>query len=655
MKRVVLAVALGIASLVLASHAVVPAAQAAPPAAAPRTIDDYRHFRIASIDLLGRMPTRDEVAAFERPQFDFDAWIEKHLGGSAYVERLTRIYMDLLRLEPNLNFSPAPAQLFRHEVLVAGEKGHEPTKVFVYYRQNQRRIDPAIDGDFCFAPDETGLLVTPMRQDIGTAKPISKKLLDARTVLVKPWWLYRDYRSPSPTRRYLSGWDDPDPQYRPVESLLEDADKKPTMEIRICREEAQVAERGHVNATGRIKNAPLPDGAKLPGGRQKPPPLDKPYAVQRKGDFVACDTRAALESAFDCGCGVGLERCIPNDGNGDSNAFYFPNKMPLGPGLPLDLAKQRAERWFPYWWSREAVHILDGLFADNRDFREILTGHGSYVNGPLAQFYRTIQRTSCCGPEIAFGMMEESSPLFEPKNVPADLLPHDVDRWERVADRGPRSAGILTTPMFLQKYATARARGAVLYNAFLCKSFVAEAQQLTPSDEPNLMKRAGCQTCHATLEPLAAYFSRVEPSSSVFLPPASFPAWSPTCKKDKNGKLNGNCNALYDLAFADEKGATLRSAYGSISHADAAPAGAGHDIVAMPEFAECAVQRVASSFLGRPTTPDDAVLLASLDKDFVASGYRMRVLVRGILRSAEYRNANNRASSPGASITHGAP
>lgn len=648
MKRVALAIALGAAALALVSHRPIGEAQAAPPVAS-RTIDDYRHFRIAAIDLLGRMPTRDEVAAFERPQFDFDAWIEKHLSGPAYVERLTRIYMDLLRLEPNLNFSPAPAQLFRHEVLVAGEKGHEPTKVYVYYRQNQRRLDPAIDGDFCFAPDETGVTVMPMRPDVGVAKPIPKKLLDARTVQVKPWWLYRDYQSANPSRRYQSGWNDPDPQYRPVESLLDDADGKPTVEIRVCREEAQTAERGHIQVTGRTKNAP---GAKLPGGRVKPPPLDKAYATQRRGDFVACETRAALESSFDCGCGVGLERCIPNDGNGDSNAFYFPNKMPLGPGMPLDLAKQKAERWFPYWWSREAVHLLDGLFAEDRDFREILTGRGSYVNGPLAQYYRTIQRTSCCGPEVAFGMMEETQPLFEPKNVPADLLPHDVDTWKRVADRGPRAAGILTTPMFLQKYATARARGAVLYNAFLCKSFVAEDQQLEPSDEPNLMKRDGCRTCHATLEPLAAYFARVEPSSSVFLPPASFPSWSPSCKKDRNGKLNGNCNALYDVAFADEKGATLRSAYGSIPHADAAPAGAGHDIVAMPEFSQCAVQRVASSFLGRPTTPDDAPLLAALDKEFVASGYRMRALVRAVVRSAEYRSANNRAS---ASADGGAP
>ena len=616
-------------------------AQSAPPQSS-RSLDDYRHFRIASIDLLGRMPTRNEIASFEQPSFDLDRWIDSHLQGPAYVERLTRIYMDLLRLEPNLNFSPAPAQLYRHEVM---EEGGKP--VFVYYRNGQRRAEPSIDGEFCFAPEESGIVVRPNAPDVGTMKPVPKKLLEARTELVHPWWLYRDYKSAHPAKLYQHGWNNPDAQYKPVETLVNDLDGKPTISIRVCREEAQVAESGHVHVTGRTKHPP--EGEKLPGGRIKPPPNDKPFALQHKGEPIACDTRSAVENTIDCGCGIGLERCIPNDGNGQTNAFYFPNKMPLGPGEPLDLAKQKAERWYPYWWSRETVHLIDDLFDRNRDFREILTGRETFVNGPLAQYYRTIQHSSCCGPETAFGMTEELAPLFDPKNVPVDLQPQDVEEWKVVADRGPNAAGILTTPMFLQKYATARARGAVLYNAFLCKSFIAENAQLTPSTEPNLMKRPGCQTCHATLEPLAAYFSRIEPSSSVFLPASNFPAVNPACRKDKNGKLNGNCNALYDVAFADDKGATLRSAYGSIAHADAGAVGAAKDITKMPEFSQCAVQRVTSSFLGRQTTPDDAALLGQLDRDFVASGYKMRTLVKGIVRSAEYRKANNMTSTSQAS------
>ena len=624
----------------------------------PRTLDDYRHFRITAIDLAGRMPTRAEVAAFERPGFDEDRWIDEQLAGPAYVERMTRIYMDLLRLEPNVNFSSGPAQLFRQEV-----QGPDGKPVFVFYRSGQRRAREATDGEFCLAPEETGLIVRPGAQPAGTAKKVAKKTLEKYTTLVKPWWLYRDYLSVNPSLRLGQGWTDADPDYKLVDGLLSDPDGHPTMEVRVCREEAQTADTGHVYASGRTRapdarpaaRAPgvkpprervtLVDGrlpeSKLPGGRLKPAPVDRPYATKHEGALLACDTRLALDYAVDCGCGIGLARCLPNDAPNQGSAFFFPSHMPLGPGLPLDSAKQQAQRWFPYWWSREAVHFLDDLFASDRDFREILTGHQTFVNGPLAQFYRTIQRGNCCGPEVTFGMTEESEPLFDPRNVPPDLAPQDLGNWEKVADRGPHAAGVLTLPMFLEKYASARARGAAVYSAFLCKSFVADKAQLSPSTEPNLMVRPGCSTCHATLEPLAAYFARVEPGSFVFLPEASFPAHNPACKKDRNGKLSGPCGALYDVAFADDKGALLRSAYGSIAHADATPAGAAEEITRNPEFAACAVQRVTSSFLGRPTTPDDEPLLHALGDELVKSGYRMRALVRALVHSATYRKSNN--------------
>ena len=635
--------ALSFALAAAAACALVPAVRVASGAGAaetPRkTLEDYKHFRVAAIDLLGRMPTREDIAEFERPAFDMDRWVDGHLGGEAYAERLTRIYMDLLRLEPNLNFSSAPAQLYRYDVLAPDGK-----PVSIYYRADQRRERPETDGEFCLSPEEIGVVVRPNHQT-GTPKKVSKATLDKYTVLVKPWWLYRDYRAPAPAQLYGSGWKDPDPQYKPVESLVVDGEGKPITEVRVCREEAETRETGHVYASGRLK-AP-PKDAKLPGGRERPPPVDRPYATQHQGQEVRCEGRLAHDYAPDCGCGVGLDRCIPGDRPElGAAAFYFPNHMPLGPGMPLDDARQQAQRWFPYWWSREAVRFLNDLFQQDRDFREILTSKRTYVNGPLAQFYRTIQRGDCCGPEVTFGMAEESEPLFDPRSVPQDLEPSDVSAWKVVEDRGPHASGILTMPMFLEKYASARARGAALYNDFLCKSFVADAQQLTASTEPNLMVRPGCKTCHATLEPLAAYFARVEPSNFVFLPGGLFPVHADKCKLDKNGHLNGACNALYDPAFADAKSATLRSAYGSPEHADETPSGAGRDIVKMPEFAQCAVQRVTSSFLGRATTPDDEALLASLTAEFVRSGYRMKVLVRGIVRSPQYRRSND--LTPGA-------
>jgi hypothetical protein len=616
-----------------------PASRATEPAPSPRTLDDYRHFRTASIDLVGRIPTRDEITAFERPDFEWERWVETHLDGPAYVERLTRVYMDALRLEPNLNFTPGPSQLYRQEIT-----GPHGKPVHVFYRGGQRREREATDGEFCLAPDETGLVVRPMTAAVGTPKKTSRAALDAHTVLVKPWWLYRDYKSPHPSERYDKGWAHPDPQFRPVDALLEEPDQKPTMEVRVCREEAAEAPMGHVYASARAK--PKTPAAALPGGRVKPAPADSAYATKHIGEPIACDTREGLSLAKDCGCGRGLERCTPNSGTGDTPAFQYPNRTPLGPEEPLDSVPQSALRWYPYWWSREAVRYIEHLFEGDRDFREILTGKGTWVNGPLAQFYRTVQRGSCCGPEASFGMHGETEPLFEPARVPQDLLPQDVGTWELVADRGPHAAGILTMPMYLEKYASARARAAAIYNDFLCKSFSAGQAELSPSDEPDLTKRAGCQTCHATLEPLSAYFARVEPASYVYLPESLFPVKAATCKKDKAGHMNGACNALYDSAFYDDTGPTLRSAYASPAHANAGPVGAASDIVRMPEFASCAVERVTASFLGRPVTSDDAPLLDSLTTSFVGSGYRMRSLVRGVVLSNAYRRANNERGAP---------
>ena len=716
---------------------------------APRehTLEDYRHFRIEVIDLLGRMPTRDEVAQFERADFDENKFIQDHLQGPGYTERLTRIYMDLLRLEPNLNFATSPAQLYRHEI-----QGPDGKLEWIYYREGQRRTRLATDGEFCLTPEETGLNIRARaNQTEGTAKKVTKKLLDQYTVSVKPWWIYKDYDSANPQARFGASWNDADAEYRPSETLLTNPDGKPTTEIRVCREEAQEADTGHIYASGLVKqpgpagkpmgpnaasaatagpsaaspatlrtananakpnananpaapanantkpianangssvapntsgkpangaagqpmglgalgalanklpaNVPMGLGSlaalgappqrplpasSLAGGRTRPYVLDNGYATAHKNESVACSSKLALTSSIDCGCGKGLSRCVPGDNDQTPNAFYFPNHAPLGPGEPIDNAKQQAQRWFPHWWSRESVHFIEDIFESDRDFREILTGRHTFVNGPLAQFYRSVQRGNCCGPETNFGMIEETEPLFDPKNVPADLRPHDTGKWVLVPDRGPHAAGLLTTPMFLEKYASARARGALLYNAFLCKSFLADnATQLTPSAEPNLTIRPGCSTCHATLEPLAAYFSRIEPNSFVFLPQAEFPAKNPACKKDKNGKLNGPCNALYDLAFSDGSGTELRSAYASPAHADATVTGAAQDVVKSPEFARCAVDRVTSSFLGRPMTPDDETLLSDLTSQFTKGGFKMRGLVQAIMKSPAYHSSNN--------------
>src|SRR5688572_199361 len=90
-------VPLSLVALVVPVLAAQPEPATAAPLAGPRTLADYKYFRALSIDLVGRMPTREELAAFEKADFDLDRWLEDHLKGEDYGERMTRIYADLLR------------------------------------------------------------------------------------------------------------------------------------------------------------------------------------------------------------------------------------------------------------------------------------------------------------------------------------------------------------------------------------------------------------------------------------------------------------------------------------------------------------------------------------------------------------------------------
>jgi hypothetical protein len=600
---------------------------------ANRELPDYRYFRALSIDLVGRPPTRLELADFERTDFDLDVWIESHLVGSSYAERLRRIYMDLLRLElpVTVQFRPGPVML--HWATILDPAGR---RVVVYFRPAQRRKKPELDGQICFSEAEIGVKVTEGAQ-VGTLKPVSQALLDARTVVVKPWWLYADYRSPNPQDRASPEW------RRRFGFDLElavfvqpDADKTPMTGVRVCREEAQTAETGRVYASGRI----VTKSDSLLPGRQSRLPADSPFATANAGRPVSCLSNNGFQSSVECGCGVGLERCLPNAPGG----FMTPTDAPLGIDQPFSKTARPSHLWLLSWIGEEAVHFLDNVFADDHDVRELLTGRGSAVNGPLAQFYRFFANATCCGPGADFGYVT-SEPLFDPAAVP-NLAPHDALTWQPVADRGPHAAGLMTMPIFLLKYGTRRQRAHAIYSAFLCKDFVSNNAKLEPSTEPDLTKRPGCANCHQRLEPMAAYFARVQESDWTYLPAAQFPISLPRCTGDPTKKMRGGCKLYYDPAFTDASHTTLRGAYAAPDHADAGPAGFAAEVTSAPEFAPCVVRNVAQSFLGRVLTPEDDPWKAALAKTFVDGGYRMRPLVRAIVTSERYRDANDQLPVP---------
>src|SRR3954451_595745 len=118
----------------LAVRAALLAALAPGAASAERTLADYRYFRALSIDLNGRIPTRDEIATFEQDAFNIDAWIDQHLTGPTYAERVRRVYMDAMRLQIGRSFQFVQSSTTLRRESIAVEGGQT---VYVYFRQGQ--------------------------------------------------------------------------------------------------------------------------------------------------------------------------------------------------------------------------------------------------------------------------------------------------------------------------------------------------------------------------------------------------------------------------------------------------------------------------------------------------------------------------------------
>lgn len=618
-----------VAAIAIAALAPPSLAQRSPP---QRSLADYRYFRALSIDFLGRPPTRAEFTEFERPEFRFDDWLDGHLAGKRYAERIRTIYNDVLHLDLPLGAAPfKPPPIMLRWTTIMGPDGKV---IDLYFRDGQRRANANIDGQVCFLSTETGLEVPPDGPPVGTAKRISRELLEARTVVVKPWWLYADYRSPNPSDRAGPEWVKRFGFELTWSMFTEPDGKTPMTGVRVCREEAQTAETGRVYVSGRVvqKSDPI-----LPG-RKTRLPGDTAFATAHKNEQVSCLSKVGFESSVDCGCGPGLERCVPTSPNG----FMMRWTTPLGIDQPFDAAPRPAVLWLRTWLAEEAKHFLDSLIQQDRDFREVLTSRGTTINGPLAQFYRFFANTTCCGDGVSVGYSVADG-LFNPVNVPISLALHDVNNWTDVRDRGPNAAGIMTMPVFLLKYGSRRQRAHAIYSAFACRDFVAESAQLEPSNEPDLTKRPGCSACHERLEPMAAYFARIQESDWTFLPIAQFPVAEPRCTS-RSSPFSG-CKTIYDPAFTNAERALLRGAYANPAHADLGPQGFAADMTNSKDFAPCVVRNIAASLLGRALTVDDNRWKLDLASKFSDDGYRMRGLVRAVATSDRYREAASRVQN----------
>jgi len=595
-------------------------------ATSEKTLQEYKYFRTLCIDLLGRMPTEKDLQEFEKPDFSLDGWLDTHLQGDTYADRLTRIYSDLLRPQ-TVSFQVGTSRNTLARILIKDDAGKD---VWVYYRPGQRRgrhaqvpkaTDPSypqwnnlVRGGFCLLQAETGLKypdISAALPPTGTAKPVDKAVLDQYTTVIKPWWLYADYRSSSPVDRYdPATWPARFPGYALTADLQKEPDlKTDTVEIRICKEEAGTAKQAAMDITPAI--------------------------------VLDCRTGYGVANSQGCGCGAGAELCMPAAtfiASQPRPTFVSSRNTLLGVDDPTDAQSFEYRTWQSLWVAQEPQMFFYNLFLEDRDFRDVVSAKYTYVNGPLAQFYKLSSRSNWGDKDLG------SIAMPAPDAMPQNLQPQHIMTWQKV-DAGPSAAGVLTMPLFLFKYGTRRSRAHAIYNMFLCRDFTAPAGlMLPPSKETNLMKREGCAACHQTLEPLSAYFARWVENDWSFLDPKLYPAQNSACKQ-VSGNIPASCNARYDNIFSTPTVGMLRGAYSAPDHTDAAAAGLGQYLTSRADFAPCVAQNIAESFLGRSLGSDDEELREQLATTLTENGYRVKPLVKALLKSQQYRAANNLSST----------
>ncbi|ATB30982.1 DUF1585 domain-containing protein [Melittangium boletus] len=317
-----------------------------------------------------------------------------------------------------------------------------------------------------------------------------------------------------------------------------------------------------------------------------------------------------------CGCGENMRRCE-------------------APGGATHTARVAA-------FNEEPERIADAVVKNDEPYFNILTTRRSFVNGPLSQLYRDGQQ--------GVGVFSLTSP------APAETLPDvpytERDRWDAYV-RGPQHSGVLTSPAFLYRFPTQRARVNHFYSAFLCKAFVPSSNKPPPAEdacnrENNLAKRCACKDCHATIEPTGAHWGRFAERGALYLEPSRFPRYDPKCEACAiagNVSCNGEC-AQYVMQAYDGDGAESLGRLTSYlyrtpeeeQNIEGGPQVLVQRMLQTGAMERCTVQRIWREFLGRSMTSQEQVLyLDSFANDFARDNYSLKGLIERLVLSDAYR------------------
>jgi hypothetical protein len=331
-------------------------------------------------------------------------------------------------------------------------------------------------------------------------------------------------------------------------------------------------------------------------------------------DGVQCGTSAGYSDAH-CGCGPDLRWCKAGNVNAQTVS-----------AMALDVEKRVA-----------------AMVREDRPYTELFTSRRAFVNGPLVHFYR-----------YQTGIPDNVS--VEPVSLNVATLPDlaftDKDTWVEI-ELPVGHAGVLTSPAYLLRFQTNRARANRYFNAFLCQPFQPPATGIPVGDpvamrEPDLQKRHGCKYCHAMLEPAASHWGRWPQRGAGFLDETRFPETREDCALcARNGTTcSAECNAYYftRASYDSEKPYLgLLTAYHflrpeHLANVEQGPSYLMRSTIVDNRMPACVSRHMVEKLAGRLLLPEEEPLVTeTMAREFVTSNYSFKTLIKSVVMSPVYR------------------
>jgi hypothetical protein len=311
--------------------------------------------------------------------------------------------------------------------------------------------------------------------------------------------------------------------------------------------------------------------------------------------------------------------------------------------------------------SDEPAMLIEHVLREGRPYHEAFTTPQTRINGPIAHFHRYLSGVDEGVVDVhhRLGLIHYGGRMGEVPDIPFQ------DRSWHTIERDEVHSGVLTTPAFLLRFNTHRARANRVYTALFCDPFIAAAGG-TATDEgepsPNLRERSGCADCHQVLEPAAAVWGRWRIANTFgYLEDDLWSASTPrsVCRCGGPGepvcRLNGPstnnqdrfCNNYFvtglnshPATYAEYGALPLSLTYLTAEERGAVEVGPStllDDEGEQRRLGSCATRTLAQRLLGRPLDPSEAPWLESQVEAFEESGWNYLELVTRMVHDPKYR------------------